>query len=173
MQPHEVAFLGIHTAPSRRSEKVEYPLAIGFGYPDLRKTRTFLIRPEKDWDLFAHPEKDDGESVSGFGKKELQTKGLKIKDAATKIRELLAGRSPFSLWPDKDLTSLKMIFGSSIAPLKLLSALGLFNEFVSNEDFIKIEINHKLVAGQYPRNTADVRWMITCFQQCLLASHLR
>jgi hypothetical protein len=165
MQPHEVAFLGVQTAPSRRSEKVEFPVAIGLGLPDLRQTRTLIIRPNEDWDIFADREGGKDERVSGYSKKRLLSEGMTTSDAITSIAGLIGDRSLFGIWREREASMLRTLFGTIAAP-KLLSALGMFHRLASNERFTELEIRHKLNAHYYPRNAADVRWMIVCFSQC-------
>jgi hypothetical protein len=168
MEPQEIVFFGVQTAPSLRTEKVEFPIAVGVGFPDIQKSKTILIRPDEDWEIFSHRDRDKDETVSGYSKKRLFLEGLDKGDAAALIRELIDGRSIYCLRPDKNSGALERLFGTSVLSLKRLSALGLFNQLVSNERFINIEITHKLVAHNYPRNPADVRWMIACYRQCLL-----
>jgi hypothetical protein len=165
MQPHEVAFLGVQTAPSRRSDKVEFPVAVGLGFPDLRQTRTLIILPNEDWDIFADREGEKDERISGYSKKRLLSEGMTASDAITSMTDLIGDRSLFGIWREREASMLRTLFGAGASP-KLLSALGMFNRLVSNERFTNLEIRYKLNASYYPRNAADVRWMIVCFGQC-------
>jgi hypothetical protein len=172
MQSQEIVFMGIQTAPSLQAGKVEFPIAIGFGFPDIRKIKTILIRPNEDWELFSNKDKEKEETISGYSKRKLLSEGLAESDTTASIMALTKDRSIFSLLPDRDASMLKKLSDTTAPSTKPLSALGLFNQLVSNERFISIEIGHKLVAENYPRNSADVRWMIACYRQCLVGGGL-
>ena len=166
MQSQDLVFLGIQSAPSLKSEKVEFPLVLGLGFPDTKTTKTILIRPKEDWDIFSGRDKEKDETVLGYSKQKLFSEGLEGSDVLAEISGLLAEREAYSLWPDRDNTMLTKLDGSANGSSKVLSALGLFNQLVTNKRFISIELRHKLIAPNYPRNSADVRWMIVCYHQC-------
>ena len=166
MQSQDLVFLGIQSAPSLKLEKVEFPLVLGLGFPDTKTTKTILIRPKEDWDIFSGLDKEKDETVSGYSKETLFSEGLEGSDVLAEISDLLAEREAYSLWPDRDNTMLTKLDGSANGSSKVLSALGLFNQLVTNERFISIELRHKLIAPNYPRNSADVRWMVICYHQC-------
>ena len=176
-QPQEIAFLGIQTAPSQHSASFEFPIAIGMGFPDTKITKKILIRPNEEWDIF-NPIRDDSdkrkggaereEYVSKYRKSDLLSRGLRASEAARYINDLLGDRTLYGLWQRKEIAMLRLLFSDTKAP-SWNCGLKLFNQFVSFEQFISLELRHKLTAKLYPMDGTDVRWMIACLNQCLTA----
>ncbi len=172
-------FLGVASVPRYGSiSKERFPIAVGVAYLDTRAFQTILIKPPESWGLInleTEHEREGREKkkkrrrvqiLAHITDEELLKKGTSPEDAADIILSLVNSQAVYSLDRKHDLEMLNVLSLKVVGKISLLSTMALSNEYTSPDRAMNLQLHCKLRMGLYPRNKADVRWIVPWIDQC-------
>jgi len=170
-------FLGVASV-AKQASKERFPIAVGMAKPQSKVgVQTELIIPPEAWGLLVpeteeeHEDKKKGKKkrqqiLINFSEEEILKKGNSPEKASDIILKALEGQEIYSINREHDLQMLNKLSSDFLSKIKLLSTFGLANELVGSNKAGELELQYKLSMGLYPRNKADIRWIVSWIEQC-------
>ncbi len=165
-------------AQNAPSSKTRLPVAIGVANLDSREFRTILVLPPESWGLIKFETEEERierekkklrrrvQSLANITDEEFLKNGKSPEDVAKLVLSLTADEVVFSLDRKHDLKMLSVLSPEVAGKIELRSTTALANEFTSPDRAMNLQLQCRLRIGLYPRNEADVRWIVPWIDHC-------
>lgn len=164
--------------PYAPASKERFPIAVGVAFLDSRQFQTILVKPPDSWGLIKieseqerkeRQKKKEKKRVQVLAKitdEELFGAGKSPEEAAEIILSLAINQTIYSLDGKHDTAMLNKLSPQVVSKLNFLSTTALSYDLTSPERARNLQLKHKLRIGLYPRNKADIRWVVPWIDQC-------